>query len=312
MQLSTIADPVPRPGEALVELRAVGINRRDLLIRSGIADAYRFPLPLVLGSDGAGIRRDTGEQVVILPSLDWGPSDRIAGPDFQILGGPRDGTYAELVAVPEVNLFPRPAGFSWTESAALPLASLTAYRALVSVGELKRDERLVVLGVGSGVSMAAIQLGIAIGARVAVTSSSEDKIGRAIEVGADVGIDYRDEDWPRLLAEAAGPADVVLDSVGSTWQHSMRLLARGGRLVACGATGGGSVEFDVRSLYLEQKQILGTMMGSDRDFGHLLDLVQAGDVRPVIDSVHPLAEASSAHRRLETGGHFGKLVLEVC
>ncbi len=305
-------DPEPADGAVIVELRAAAINRRDLLIRSGIGPAYRFDLPLVLGSDGAGVRRDTGEEVVILPSLRWGEDQTVAGPGFGILGGPEDGTYAELVRVPQANVYPKPRGMSWEQAAALPLAAVTAYRALFTVGELTSGQRLVVLGVGSGVSLAAIQIATSAGVHVAATSSSEDKIALARTLGADIAVNYRHEGWVQELSQALAPgADVVLDSVGSTWPQSIELLRPGGALVACGGTGGAVAELDVRAVYLQQKRILGTKMGSPADFTALLQLVSQGAVTPVIDSVRPLAEAADGHRRLDTGEHLGKLVLSV-
>lgn len=306
-----VRDPAPAADRVVVELRAAALNRRDLLVRAGGGPAYQFPMPLILGSDGAGVRRDTGEEVVILPSLRWGAAEDVAGPDFGILGGPEDGTYAELVAVPPENLFPRPRTLSWHEAAALPLAALTAHRALFAVGRLRPAERVLVLGVGSGVSLAAIQLAHHAGARVAVTSSSPENLERARELGADIAVSYREPDWDLRIVDACGGADLVLDSVGSTWQQSLNALRPGGRLVSCGGTGGGEVRVDVRSLYLQQKQILGTKMGNPADFRALLALVADGAVRPIIDSVSPLADAPAAHRRMEANQHFGKLVLEV-
>ena len=305
-------DPIPGAGEVLVELRAAALNRRDALNRAGIGPAYRFELPLVLGSDGAGVRRDTGEAVVILPALRWGEDERVAGPRFGILGGPDDGTYAELVAVPEANLFPKPTRLSWDEAAALALAALTAYRALFTVGELRPGQRLIVLGVGSGVSLAAIQLAVHAGARVAVTSSRAEKLDRPRELGADPGVSYRSEGWADELAGQLGAgADLVLDSVGSTWPESLSLLASGGAVLSCGGTGGESAAVDIRGLYLQQKRILGTKMGSPLDFARLLALVGDGALTPILDSVRPLSEAADAHRRMEAGEHFGKLVLSV-
>jgi NADPH:quinone reductase-like Zn-dependent oxidoreductase len=311
LELRDVPEPVPGEGEVVVEVRAAALNRRDTLIRAGAGPAYRFPLPLILGSDGAGIRRDTGSEVVILPSLNWGTSESVAGPDFRILGGPRDGTYAELVAVPTENLFPKPPGLSWQQSAALPLAALTAFRALFRVGDLRPGERVVVLGVGSGVSLAAIQLAVHAGAQVAVTSSASSKLARAYELGADAGASYLDADWVGALRERIGEADLVLDSVGTTWAESLRLLRPGGRLVALGGTGGSEVTLDIRSVYLSQKRILGTMMGSPADFGEVLRIVDRGELMPVIDSVSSLGDAAMAHARMESGQHFGKLVLTV-
>jgi zinc-binding alcohol dehydrogenase/oxidoreductase len=298
-------DPVAEPGEVVVELRAAAVNRRDLLIRNPPGPAYQFPLPLIPGSDGAGIRRDTGEEVVIYPGLAWGPREDAAGPDWRILGGPENGTYAELVKVPEENVFPKPARFSWEEAAAFPLAALTAFRALFEVGGLTRDESVLVLGAGSGVSTFAVSLAVQAGARVLVTSSSQEKIERAKELGAADGVLYTEEGWP----EAAGPVDVVLDSVGATWRDSLRALRRGGRLIVFGGTGGPEVTLDVRALYLNWQSIVGTCMGSHRDFAGLLRMVDMGVWKPVIDSVWPLAEVEAAHERMKAAEHFGKLVL---
>jgi NADPH:quinone reductase-like Zn-dependent oxidoreductase len=301
-------DPVPADGEVVVELRTAGLNRRDLLVTRAV---YPFPLPLVPGSDGAGVRRDTGEEVVIHPSLYWGPSEVAGGPDFQILGGPHDGTYAELVAVPVENLYPRPARLSWEESAGFPLAAVTAYRALFGRGGLKAGETVLVLGAGSGVSTFAVQLAAQAGARVLVTSSSQEKVERAVALGADAGVLYTAGDWAEAVRELTGGrgVDLVLDSVGSTWPDSVRSLARGGRVVVFGGTGGTEATLQVRPFYLEWLSLLGTTMGSPADFRGVLAMLEEGTWAPVVDAVFPLAEAAAAQERLAGPDHFGKIVL---
>lgn len=308
--LESVPDPVPAPGEVLVELRSAALNRRDLLVRRGV---YPFPLPLVPGSDGAGLRRDTGEEVVVFPSLSWGAAEDAPGPDFQILGGPRDGTYAELIALPEENVLPKPPGLTWEEAAAFPLAGLTAWRALFSRGSLRQGETLLVLGAGSGVSTIAVQLAVHAGARVLVTSSSQAKLDRALELGAAGGVLYTEGDWAAAAKELAGGrgVDLVLDSVGSSWADSLRTLRPGGRAVVFGGTGGTEVELQVRPVYLQQLSLLGTTMGSPRDFAALLRVLDGAPWRPVVDTVFPLAEAAAAHERMDAGAHFGKLVLSV-
>ena len=305
----TVPDPEPKPGEALVELRTAALNRRDLLVCRGV---YPFPLPLIPGSDGAGVRRDTGEEVVILPSLNWGSSEAAAGDEFEILGGPRNGTYAELVAIPEENLYPKPAQLSWEEAAAFPLAGLTAYRALFARGRLTAGETVLVLGAGSGVSTFAVQLAAQAGTRVLVTSSSQEKIDRSVELGAEGGFLYTEGDWAEEARAATGGrgVDLVIDSVGSTWPDSARALAKGGRIVVFGGTGGTDVTMQVRPFYLQWLSLLGTTMGSPSDFKALLRMLQGATWRPVIDSVRPLAEAAAAQERLESAADkFGKLVL---
>ena len=308
LRYEAVADPAPGPGEIVVELRAAAVNRRDLLVRRGV---YPFALPLVPGSDGAGVRRDTGEEVVIHPGLHWGEREDAAGPDWQILGGPADGTYAELVKVPAENVYPKPARFSWEEAAAFPLAAVTAYRALFTQGRLQAGETVLVLGAGSGVSTFAVSLAHGAGARVLVTSSSGEKIERARELGAEAGVDYTDGDWAgqvRALTGGRG-VDLVLDSVGSTWPDSLHCLREGGRCVVFGATGGTTATLEVRPFYLHWLSLLGTTMGSPRDFAALLETVERGSWSPLIDSVRPLAEVEDAHRRVHAGEHFGKLVL---
>jgi NADPH:quinone reductase-like Zn-dependent oxidoreductase len=304
----TIPDPEPGPGEVLVELRAAALNRRDLLVKKGV---YPFPLPVVPGSDGAGVRRDTGEEVVVFPGIGWGDREDAPAPGFEILGGPRDGTYAELIAVPEAIVYPKPASLSWEEAASFPLAAVTAYRALFSRGGLQAGETVLVLGAGSGVTTFVVQLAVQAGARVIVTSSSDEKIGRAKELGADGGVNYATtEDWPTAVQEL-GPIDLALDSVGSTWQQCLDSVRSGGRVVVFGGTGGTEVTLQVRPIYFKQQSLHGTQLGSPRDFEALLRMLADARWRPVLDSVRPLVEAEAALDRMEAGQHFGKLVLSI-
>lgn len=311
LRVEEVPDPEPLPGEVVVELRAAALNRHDTLYRRGLRD---LRLPFILGSDGAGVRRDTGEEVVICPSLAWGDDEAAPGPDFRILGGPDDGTYAELVKVPEENIFPKPRHLSFDEAAALPVCGLTAYRALFTRAGLRAGETVLVLGAGSGVAALAVPLARAAGARVLVTSSSADKLERAREHGADAGIDYTAADWVAEIRALTGDAgvDVVVDSVGSTVPDSLRSLRPGGRVVVFGTTGGmPTIPLELRPFYFAHQTLLGTAVGSPRDFSALLEAVERGRLRPAIDSVRPLANAPEAHARLESGEHFGKLVLAI-
>jgi NADPH:quinone reductase-like Zn-dependent oxidoreductase len=302
-------DPRPGGGEVVVELRAAALNRRDLLVRSGRSG---FPPPLVPGSDGAGVVHGTGEEVVINPSLHWGEREDAPADGFEILGGPSDGTYAELVAVPRANVCPKPSRLSWAEAAALPLAGLTAYRALFGRGRLRGGETVLVQGAGSGVSTFAIQLAASEGARVLVTSSSTAKLERARELGAAGGALYTEDGWVEEIRALAGGAgvDLALDSAGR-WDESLRTLRKGGRLVVFGATASEETRLAARPYYTGQFSMIGTQMGSPGDFAGLLRVVNHGRWVPVVDSVRPLGEAADAHRRLEAGEQLGKLVLEV-
>lgn len=319
LRLQSVPDPTPGSGEVLVELRAAALNRRDVFLRKGVAPS---PLPVIPGSDGAGVVRAlgdgasgvaAGDEVVILPSLAWGDREDAPGPGFRILGGPDNGTYAELITVPAVNLFPKPARLSWHQTAALPLAGLTAWRALITRGRLRPGDTVLVLGIGGGVATFALHIARAAGARVIVTSSSDEKIARAVEMGAVGGVNYTDPDWVANAKAVAGPngIDIVVDSVGSTWPDSVAALRPGGRMVCFGGTGGRGAELQVRAVTYRQVDILGTTMGSPREFGRLLAAVEAQSWEPVIDSVRPLGEAAAAHAREEAGEHFGKLVLDI-
>ncbi len=317
--LEQVPDPAPGPGEVVVALTAAALNRRDVFVRKGVA---KVPLPLTPGSDGAGVVHavgagvtgvSEGDEVIILPSLAWGDDQRAPGRGFRILGGPDQGTYAEQIVIPAANVFPKPARLSWHEAAALPLAGLTAWRSLFTRARVQPGETVLVIGIGGGVATFALNLAKAAGCRVVVTSSSDDKLARAAELGADAGVNYRTEgdDWPSAVKDAnGGGVDVVIDSVGSTWAGSIDACAPGGRVVVFGGTGGAKVELGVRPVTLGQVALLGTTMGSPAEFAQLLAAVNTQSWVPVIDSVRPLADAAAAHEREEAGLHFGKLVLE--
>lgn len=311
LKLDRCADPVAEPGWVVVRLRASSVNWHDVLVRRGL---YRSPLPHVLGADGAGERADTGEPVMILPSLWWGDDDSAPAKGFEILGDYQRGTYAELVRVPEECVVPKPARLGWAAAAALPLVGVTAFRALVSRGRLKAGESVLVLGAGGGLATMVVSLAAGIGASAVVTSSSSDKVARAKELGATDGVLYTDPDWPDA-AKGCTPGgrgfDLVIDSVG-TWRDSLRALRPGGRLVVLGASRAEEAVLDVRPFYFGQFELIGTTMGSPRDFAGLLALVEDGAIDPpIIDTVFPLDAAAAAHERVEGGDMFGKVVLEI-
>ena len=313
LELGDRPDPEAPDGWTVVELRAAALNWHDVLVRQG---KYESPLPHTPGADGAGIDLTTGEEVVVLPSLWWGEDEAAPGPRWEILGDHRAGTYAERVAVPSDCVAPKPRGFSWAQASALPLVGLTTYRALFARARLQAGETLLVLGAGGGVATTAVALGAAVGAAVHVTSSSDEKIARAVGLGAVSGIRYDGDhafDWPEAARELTGGRgfDVILDPVGS-WTDSLVALRPGGRLVVLGASRAEQAELEVRPFYFAQHTILGTTMGSPRDFAGLLRLMDELHVPPpVVDRTFTLAGAADAHRYLESGAAFGKVVLEV-
>ncbi|WP_016882337.1 MULTISPECIES: zinc-binding alcohol dehydrogenase family protein [unclassified Rhodococcus (in: high G+C Gram-positive bacteria)] len=309
LKMESIPDPVARSGWVTVRLKAAALNWHDVLVRQG---RYSSPLPHVLGADGAGIRTDTGEEVLVLPSLWWGDRDAAPSAQWEILGDHHRGTYAESVRVPADCVAPKPRELSWEQAAALPLVGLTTYRALFTRGRLRAGENLLVLGAGGGVATMAVMLASAVGANVTVTSSSNSKIAQAQELGAANGVLYEDPDWPdaaRRLSPGGQGFDLVLDSVG-TWERSIAALRPGGRAVVLGASRSELATLDVRQFYFGQYELIGTTMGSPRDFAGLLTLLDTETVPPVpISAVFPLAEAAAAHKHLEQGNGFGKVVL---
>lgn len=310
LTLAEVADPEPREGWTVVELRAAALNWHDVLVRQG---QYGSPLPHTPGADGAGIDVATGEEVVVLPSLWWGDDESAPGPGWEILGDHRPGTYAERVAVPTECVAPKPEGLSWQQAAALPLVGVTTYRALFTRGRLREGETLLVLGAGGGVATMAVSLAAAVGARVFVTSSSDEKIAAAQELGASGGVRYDDPAWPSAAQGLVGGRgfDVVLDAVGN-WASAIDALRPGGRLVVLGASRDDKALLDVRPYYFGQYDLLGTTMGSPRDLAGLLRLMDDRQVPPpVIDRAFPLDRAAEAHAHLESGSGFGKVVLEI-
>jgi NADPH:quinone reductase-like Zn-dependent oxidoreductase len=299
------ADPVPAEGELLVELRAASLNHLDLWVRQGLPSV---PKPRILGADGAGIRADTGERVVINPGIEHGDG-RIS-----VVGEQMDGTHAELVAVPAGNVYPLPDSLSFEEAAAFPLVFETAYRMLVTRAALREGETVFVWGIGGGVATAALAIAKALGARVIVTSSSDEKLLRARELGADETVNHARDDVKAAVKELTGGrgADIVVEHVGeATWRTTLDVATQGGRIAVCGATSGPNPPAALHRVWWKQLSILGSSMGTTEDFEAVYELVKSGRARPVVDRVFPLAEARAAHERLEAGEQLGKVVLRI-
>lgn len=320
LKLAEVAARVPGPGEVVVALQAAALNRRDFWIRIGKYGGIR--LPAILGSDGAGVvtavgagvpASRLGSEVIINPSLAWGSSPLFAGEGFRVLGMPDDGTFAEEICISASQLADKPAHLSWVEAAALPLAGLTAYRALCVRGRLRPGETVLIPGIGSGVSTMAMVLAKHLGARVIVTSGSDEKRARALTLGADFAVNHRSEGWDDQIKKWCGGAlpNLVVDGAGGeTWAKCVSLVAPGGRVVSYGATAG-LATIDLRRLFWRQIDILGSTMGSERDFAEMVALFSAGRLRPLVDQVFPLAEASRAFERMERSEQMGKIVLTI-
>jgi len=329
LQLQEVPAPTLRaPDEVLVRVRCTALNRLDLWMTGGLPNA-KPSFPHVVGSDGAGEieavgtaagRWRPGDRVLINPGLVCGHcaaceegEDSLCS-NYAILGEHLPGTAAELVAVPAANLGRVPEGMSWSEAAGFTLSTLTAWRMLTGRAKLQAGETVLIWGVGGGVGMAALQVAVLLGARAIVTSGSDAKLATAIRLGAAVAVNHKSADVVAEVRRETGGrgAHVVVDCVGeATWANSLRALRRGGRLVVCGATTGPAVSFDLRRLFWHQWSILGSTMGTRREFAEIVRLAQEGKLWPVVDSVVPLADGAAAYERMQRGEQTGKLVIEV-
>ena len=318
-ELQELADPSAAAGEVVVEVVTAALNRRDWWLWR----APSTPVPVTLGSDGAGRVAQVGEgvrgispgdEVVIDPALGWGDDEGAASEAFDILGSPTEGTFAERVVVPAINVHAKPAALSWEEAAAFPLAGLTAWRAVVTCARAAPGRRLLVTGGGSGVSTFCVQIAHALGAEVWVTSGDDAKIARCVELGARGGFRYDDPEWPAQVRAATNGVGVhaVVDSFGGEgWAKALDALARGGVLVNYGDTGGDEATIPVAALYWQWRSLVGTTMGSPNEFRALCKHVASAAWRPAIDSVHALEDVAAAAQRLTAPSRFGKVVLRV-
>jgi zinc-binding alcohol dehydrogenase/oxidoreductase len=296
-------DPAPGAGEVLVHLRAAALNRLDLWVRKGLPSV---PKPRILGADGAGVD-GSGRRVVINPGIEHG--DRIS-----VIGEHMDGTHAELIAVPEANVYALPEEISFEQAAAFPLVFETVYRMLVTRAGLQAGEWVLAWGAGSGIGSAALVIARALGGHVIATSSSDAKLELARGLGADAVVNHATGDVIEAVKDVTGGhgVDVVVEHVGeATWQTSLQAVRPHGRITVCGATTGPNPKAALHRVWWKQLTVLGSTMGTKADFEAVYELVKAGRARPVVDSVFPLAEARAAHERMESGEHFGKIVLRI-
>ncbi|HXM48646.1 MAG TPA: zinc-binding dehydrogenase [Pyrinomonadaceae bacterium] len=326
LKFTEVADPQIKANEVLVEVRACALNHLDVWVRGGLP-GIKIPLPHILGDDVAGVVREVGalvtwvkpgDEVMIQPGVSCGHCvECLSGrdnmcDDYDMIGYRRDGGYAELLAVPGTNVIPKPKKLSWPEAAALPLVTLTAWHMLVTQARLQPGEDVLIHAAGSGVGSLGIQIAKLFGARVIATASSDEKLAKARELGADETVNYTRDDWPKevkRLTDRRG-VDVVFEHTGeTTWPGSLVSLKKGGRLVTCGATSGFDARTDLRQVFYRHLTILGSMMGSKAELLAAMKFIESGQIRAVVDRTLPLAEARKAHELMEDRAQFGKLVL---
>ncbi len=322
-------DPTTRDDEVLVRVKASSINHLDLWIRAGLRNVS-VPLPHILGADISGevskVGRlvkniSEGDEVIVSPGISCNRCEYcLTGNDnfcseYTILGGyERNGGYAEFVSVPGENIIPKPKNLSFEQAAALPLTFLTAWHMLVERAKIRTGETVLVVAAGSGVGSAAVQIAKLYGATVIATTGSDMKAKKAKEVGADFSLDHSKTDYSektRDITDRRG-VDIVIDHVGAaTWERSLKSLTHGGRIVTCGATSGANAFTDIRQLYRRQLTIMGSFMGSKGELVRLIHFVNTGKLKPIVDSVFPLANAARAHDLMESRQYYGKIVLSV-
>ncbi|MBL7815803.1 MAG: zinc-binding dehydrogenase [Saprospiraceae bacterium] len=296
-------------GSVVVKVKAAALNHRDVWIQKGMYAGIKYPT--ILGSDGAGETED-GTAVIINPSINWGENPRFQSKKYEILGLPTDGTFAEYIKVPAENIVPKPEHLTFEQAAALPLAGLTAYRALFTRCQIKAGEKVLISGIGGGVALFALQFALAAGCDVWVTSSSGEKIARAVSMGAKGGYNYRTEGWSKTALAETGGFDCVIDSAAGTgFADLIKACAAGARVCFYGGTNGAISGLSPQIVFYKQISIFGSTMGSTQEFNDMVAFVEAHKIVPVVDEVFTLENGNAAMKKMDEGKQFGKLVLSI-
>lgn len=317
ISIKDIEKPTPGQGEVLIQIKAAALNHRDQWCRIGMYPGIKYNT--VLGSDGAGVVETLGEgvssnwlnkEVIINPNINWGNDEAAQSSEYHILGMPTNGTFAEYVVVSADRIMEKPAHLDFEEAAALPLGGLTAYRAVFTKGKVQKGQKVLVTGIGGGVAQFAFQFAKAAGAQVYVTSGSQDKIGKVIELGAEGGFIYKEEDWSKKALKATGGFDVILDSAGGNSMNDyLKIIKPGGRMVHYGSTTGAPKQLDMFRLFWSQASIHGSTMGSDKEFVEMASFVAVNNIKPIISSTRDFEYIISAFGEMHAGDQMGKLVV---
>jgi len=317
IKLIEVSKPVLKSGEALIRIKAAALNHRDEWCRQGLYP--NLSDGVILGSDGAGIVEEVydsahvswlGKEVILNPGMNWGQNQKVQSKEFKILGMPENGTFAEFLAIPFDRLHEKPAHLNWEEAAALPLAGVTAFRALIYHGDVQAGDQVLVTGIGGGVSQFAAQFAKAKGAILSVSSSRVAKLDKADKDGADFLFNYTESSWTEKALEATGGFDVIIDGAsGDALNQLISICRPGGKIVFYGATMGNPGKIEARKVFWNQLKIIGSTLGSDQDFLDMLALVKEKEIKPVIDQVFNLADAEKAFDRMKAGDQLGKIIL---
>lgn len=325
LALIDVPQPIAGPGEVLINLKAAALNHRDVFIQQGMYPGIKTPV--IPGADGAGIVVETGDgvdpvwkgqEVIINCSLGWGHNPKFNDPaTFEILGMPRNGTFAEYISIGAEYIYHKPAHLSFAEAAAIPLAGLTAWRALMTRAVLQPSEKVLVTGIGAGTALFALQFATAFGAEVWVTSGSDAKIQKAVALGARGGVNYKNADWAKTLMTETGGGrtgyfDVIIDSAGGPGFSKLTdAAAPGGRIAIFGGTTGNLTDIAPSKVFFKHLNIFGTTMGTGKEFGDMLEFINEHQLMPVVDQIFPLADAQQAYQRMDEGQQSGKIILDI-
>jgi len=319
IEIKEIETPILGEGEVLIEIKASAINHRDIYISKGQYASIKTPC--VLGSDASGevikvgnenLNSILGKSVIINPNINWGENENFQGENYQILGMPTNGTFAQYVKVNSDRIFEKPNHLNFQEAASLPLAGLTAFRAVFTKGQLKSNQKILINGVGGGVAQFAFLFAKAIGADVIVTSGSHDKLEQALKMGAKAGFNYKDQNFFKQIIAQFGGVDLVIDSAGGDgFSDLLKVLNPGGKIVTYGGTRGKISNLSPQILFWKQASILGTTMGSDQDFEAMLNFVNAHQLKPSIGKVFELSQINEAFDFIEAQEQFGKVVISL-
>ncbi len=318
MSISSQTTPQLTHDNVLVKLKASSLNHREIWISKGLYPGMK--LPCILGADGTGIVEKIGSnvdekwlnaEVILYPAYAWGDDQKAPSREFRVLGMPDPGTIAEYISIPATNLVLKPAYLSWLEAAAIPVASLTAWRALTHLGAINEKSKVLITGIGGGVAQAGLSFAKAKNAKVYVTSSSEEKINFAKKNGAINGVNYRDEHWHEQVKEISGGIDIVLDSSPSPiLDDYFKFMNYGGRIITYGSTGSRKTTINISKFFLRHIQFIGTAMGSPKEFEEMINFMEIHQIKPIINSFFPFDKAIEAINELSLGHQIGKIVLD--
>lgn len=308
LQYTEFADPKAGEGEVVVKLKTAALNHRDLFITQNLYPGVVFPC--VLGADGAGTYQD--REVIINPNVNWGNNTAVQSKAYHILGAKQQGTFAQYISVPTHKLAEKPSHLSWEQAAAIPLAGMTAYRALFTKGQVKTGENVLVTGIGGGVALFILQFAKAIGAKVFVTSSDPQKIKKAIAMGASGAANYQDADWDKQLLQQVEGFDLIVDSAGGAGFAAFPKLCKpGGRIVVYGGTHGKIPDLSPQQIFWKQLSIYGSTMATDQEFVAMINFIKEYQIIPIVDDVYDIEAAPAAFDKMNSGYQFGKIVFTI-